>query len=40
MGRQMIGPDMRQPGLFGPEQPAPADASPEDRLMAFAGRQV
>jgi uncharacterized protein (TIGR03086 family) len=40
MGREMIGPDMRQPGLFGPEQPAPADASPEDRLMAFAGRQV
>lgn len=40
MGRQMIGPDMRQPGLFDAEQPAPADASPEDRLLAFAGRHV
>jgi len=40
MGRKMIGPDMRQPGLFGAEQPAPADAPVTDRLLAFAGRKV
>jgi uncharacterized protein (TIGR03086 family) len=40
MGRQMISPEFRQPGVFGPEQPAPDDASVEDRLLAFAGRTV
>jgi uncharacterized protein (TIGR03086 family) len=40
MGRQMISPELRQPGVFGPEQPAPDDASVEDRLLAFAGRTV
>jgi uncharacterized protein (TIGR03086 family) len=40
MGQQMIGPEMRQPGLFDSEQPAPAGASPEDKLLAFAGRKV
>ena len=40
MGRQMIGPDMRQPGLFDAEQPAPADAPITDRLLAFAGRKI
>ena len=40
MGKQMDGPELRQPGVFGPEQPAPSGASAEDRLLAFAGRQV
>ena len=29
---------MRRPGGFGPEVTVPADASPQDRLVAFAGR--
>ena len=37
-GKQMIGPEMRQPGFFGPEQPCTDDASAVDRLLAFAGR--
>ncbi|MBV8950687.1 MAG: TIGR03086 family protein [Actinobacteria bacterium] len=40
MGRQMIGPELRQPGIFDDEQPAGADAAPVDRLLAFAGRRV
>jgi uncharacterized protein (TIGR03086 family) len=40
VGQQMIGPEMRQPGVFGPEQPAPEGASAADRLLAFAGRQL
>ncbi|MGZ4688685.1 MAG: TIGR03086 family metal-binding protein [Acidimicrobiia bacterium] len=40
MGRQMIGPELRIPGVFDPEQPVSGDASPEDRLLAFAGRKV
>ena len=40
MGQEMIGPELRQPGVFGPEQPAPNGASAEDKLLAFAGRQV
>jgi len=40
VGHQMIGPDLRVPGVFGPEQPAPADATPTVRLLAFAGRKV
>ncbi|MGA7147544.1 MAG: hypothetical protein WBX17_03520, partial [Microbacterium sp.] len=32
-------PDKRG-GAFGPEQPAPADADPYQRLAAFAGRTV
>lgn len=40
MGQQMIGPEMRQPGLFDPEQPAPDGASTEEQLQAFAGRRV
>lgn len=31
--------DQRGP-VFGPEQPAPGDAGPYDRLAAFAGRKV
>jgi uncharacterized protein (TIGR03086 family) len=40
MGQEMIGPELRQPGVFGPERPAPSGASAEDKLLAFAGRQV
>jgi uncharacterized protein (TIGR03086 family) len=40
MGRQMVGPEMRQPGVFDAEQPAAADAPAEVRLLAFAGRKV
>jgi uncharacterized protein (TIGR03086 family) len=40
MGHQMIGPELRIPGVFDPEQPAPADAPAADRLLAFAGRTV
>jgi uncharacterized protein (TIGR03086 family) len=39
-GKQLIGPDFRKPGIFGPEQPAPAGASAGDKLLAFAGRKV
>ena len=39
-GQQMIGPELRMPGVFDAEQPAPAGASAEDRLLAFAGRKV
>ena len=40
MGKQMIGPDFRAPGLFDAEQPCPDDAPPAERLLAFAGRKV
>jgi uncharacterized protein (TIGR03086 family) len=40
MGREMVGPDLRVPGVFDAEQPAPANASASDRLLAFAGRRV
>jgi uncharacterized protein (TIGR03086 family) len=40
MGHQMVGPELRMPGVFDPEQPAAPDAPPEDRLLAFAGRKV
>ncbi|MFC4787145.1 TIGR03086 family metal-binding protein [Nocardioides sp. MAHUQ-72] len=30
----------RQPGMFGPEVAAPADARPHERLLAFLGRTV
>jgi hypothetical protein len=36
----MVGPDLRVPGVFDPEQPAPEDATPTVRLLAFAGRKV
>jgi uncharacterized protein (TIGR03086 family) len=39
-GRQMIGPEMRQPGVFDPEQSVAADAPAMLRLLAFAGRHV
>jgi uncharacterized protein (TIGR03086 family) len=31
---------LRRPGLFGPAQPVPDDATPTDRLMAYFGRSV
>ena len=40
IGRQLITADFRTPGIFDAEQPAPADASVEDKLLAFAGRKV
>jgi len=40
MGQQMIGPELRAPGIFGDEQAADAKASSEDKLLAFAGRKV
>jgi uncharacterized protein (TIGR03086 family) len=40
MGKKMIGPELRQPGLFDAAQPAPSGASTADQLLAFAGRRV
>ena len=40
MGKQMIGPDLRAPGVFDAEQPCPAGASAEEQLLAFAGRKI
>jgi uncharacterized protein (TIGR03086 family) len=31
---------LRRPGMFGPAQPVRQDATPTDRLIAFAGRPV
>jgi uncharacterized protein (TIGR03086 family) len=40
IGQQLITPDFRRPGVFDAEQPAPPDATPADKLLAFAGRKV
>lgn len=40
VGHQMIGPEMRMPGVFGDERPVDASAPAEDRLLAFAGRRL
>ena len=40
LAQAMIGPELRQPGVFGPEQPCPADAPVTQRLLAFSGRSV
>lgn len=40
IGRQMIGSDMRRPGVFEEEQPVSEEASPTVRLLGFAGRKV
>jgi uncharacterized protein (TIGR03086 family) len=40
IGRQMVGPELRVPGVFGVEQAIPAGASVEDQLLAFAGRKI
>ena len=39
-GKQMMGPEWRENGLFGPEQPCPDDAPVTQRLLAFSGRKV
>ena len=40
VGRQLITDDFRVPGVFEAEQPAPPNASTEDKLLAFAGRKL
>lgn len=40
MGRQMVGPELRQPGVFDAEQPVAADGPATTRLLAFAGRHA
>ena len=40
VGHQMISPELRAPGIFDDEKPAPSGASPTVRLLAFAGREV
>jgi len=40
IGRQMVGPDLRQPGVFDAEQTAPEGASAVDRIHCFAGRRI
>ena len=40
IGRQMIGPDLRQPGVFAAERSVSDGASAADRLLGFAGRSV
>jgi len=40
MGRQMVSPELRVPGVFGDEQAIDESASAEDRLLAFAGRKI
>lgn len=40
VGQQMIGPDMRVPGVFGPEVAVAPGAPVAERLAAFAGREV
>ncbi|MGH9050608.1 MAG: TIGR03086 family metal-binding protein [Acidimicrobiia bacterium] len=37
--RQVIAPEMRQPGVFGAEVAPPAGATPLERVVAFSGRQ-
>jgi uncharacterized protein (TIGR03086 family) len=39
-GKQMIGPDLRQPGVFDAEQQIPEGGTAADRLLAFAGRKI
>ncbi len=40
IAHQMVGPDLRAPGIFDAEQPAPEGATPTVRLLAFTGRKV
>jgi uncharacterized protein (TIGR03086 family) len=40
VGREIIGPDMRKPGMFDAERAVGADAGVTERLLAFAGRKV
>jgi len=40
VGRQIIQPEMRGAGPFGPERPCPESAAANKRILAFAGRDV
>ncbi len=40
IGQQMIGPELRAPGVFDEAQPVATDAPIADRLLAFAGRRL
>lgn len=40
VGRRMVGPDLRVPGVFDAEQTVGGDAPVTDRLLAFAGRTI
>ena len=40
IGKQMIGPELRGPGIFDEAQPSDDAASASDRLLAFAGRKI
>ena len=40
IAHQMLGPDLRAPGIFGAEQPCAGSAPVDDRLLAFAGRKI
>ena len=40
IGRQIVTPEFRTPGVLGEEQPVADDAPVADRLLAFAGRAV
>ena len=40
IGTQMIGPDLRVPGVFGPEVKIADSAPLPDRILAFAGRSA
>jgi uncharacterized protein (TIGR03086 family) len=40
IAQQIMGPQLRQPGIFGDEQPCPESAPVDDRLLAFAGRKI
>ncbi len=40
MGKQMVGPELRVPGVFDAEVTVADDAPIADRLLAFAGRRI
>jgi uncharacterized protein (TIGR03086 family) len=40
IAQQMLGPELRQPGIFGAAQPCADTAPVDDRLLAFAGRKI
>jgi uncharacterized protein (TIGR03086 family) len=40
IAQQMVGPALRQPGIFGDAQPCADDAPVDTRLLAFAGRKI
>jgi uncharacterized protein (TIGR03086 family) len=40
LAQQMMGPQLRQPGIFDDEQPCAESAPVDDRLLAFAGRKI